>query len=104
MLAIQGVESAPPTIQIHQPLDQMTRRSHRSVRLAGTALDDRRLLGWAWSLNRGPWQTVRLRLGRSTSWNGKVRGLERGRNSIEIRAYDASGNLSTARRRIVRVR
>lgn len=104
VLAIQGNESAAPTIRIHEPLERTTTQSRSSIRMTGAALDNHRLLGWTWSVNGGPWSTSRLRSGKTAPWNGVIRGLERGRNVIEVRAYDASGNLSAAKTRIVRVR
>jgi len=104
VLAIQGNESAAPKIHIHEPLDRRTTQSRRSIKLAGTALDNHRLLGWAWSLNRGPWETSRLKPAKRASWNRTIRHLERGRNLIEVRAYDASGNLSASKVKLVRVR
>jgi len=104
VLAIQGNESAAPSIHIHEPLDRTTTQSRRSIKLAGTALDNHRLLGWAWSLNRRPWETSRLKPAKRASWNRTIRHLERGRNLIEVRAYDASGNLSASKVKLVRVR
>jgi len=104
VLAIQGNESAAPTIRIHEPLERTTTQSRPSIKLAGSAVDNHQLLGWTWSVNGGPWSTSRLRSGKRAPWNGVIRGLERGRNIIEVRAYDASGNLSSAESRIVRVR
>jgi hypothetical protein len=104
VLAVQGNESAAPTIRIHEPLERTTTQSRPSIKLVGSALDNQRLLGWTWSVNGGPWSTSRLRSGKRAPWNGVIRGLARGRNVIEVRAYDASGNLSVAESRIVRVR
>lgn len=104
VLAIQGAEKTAPRIQIDRPTERTTTQFRRSIKFAGKALDNRRLLGWSWSVNGGPWKSSRLSQGKLASWKGKIYGLKNGRNVVEVRAYDASGNLSTSKSRIVRIR
>lgn len=104
VLAIEGTEQVPPVIRIHTPLAGTALHRRPSIRLTVTATDNRKLLRRAWSLNGGPWRTVRLPPDRKVSWFVVVSRLKRGQNLFRVRATDAAGNLSSTRKRIVTLR
>jgi hypothetical protein len=78
--------------------------NRRQIQIQGIASDNRKLLRWAYSLNNGPWKTGSLRPQRLATWSAKIPRLERGRNIIKVRTYDADGNVSSTKTRVVRVR
>lgn len=84
-----------PTVTITQPANN-TNLSTTSVRIEGTATDDREVKRVTYQLNGGAETGVTITAGRSVSLDFTVSNLSQGNNTITVNAYDGAGNKGSA--------
>jgi peptidyl-prolyl cis-trans isomerase A (cyclophilin A) len=64
------------------------------ILLKGRALDDIALKSWSYRINRKGWRSGGRLSGTSASFKKILKGFKRGKNILEVRAFDRSGNVS----------
>jgi hypothetical protein len=85
--------TAAPTITLDSPASNNTTQTN-TVRLTGSASDDVSVMRMAFQLNNEPEEPMAITPGKSVSFDHTAGFLSPGANTINIIAYDDSGNRS----------
>ncbi|MER3490792.1 MAG: hypothetical protein C4328_13160, partial [Meiothermus sp.] len=88
-------DTKSPTVTITQPADKTTQNTN-SVRIQGTATDDREVKRVTYQLNGGAENEVQVAAGKSVSLDFTVSGLGQGNNVVSVNAYDGANNKGSA--------
>ena len=65
-----------------------------SILVKGRAADDNQLASWRYRINRGAWKRGGSLKGTFAKFSKVVKGFRRGKNVLELRAFDKKGNAS----------
>lgn len=80
-------DTKSPTVTITQPTNNTTQNTN-SVRIQGTATDDREVKRVTYQLNGGTEAQVQVAAGKSVSLDFTVSGLAQGNNTVTVNAYN----------------
>jgi peptidyl-prolyl cis-trans isomerase A (cyclophilin A) len=79
-------------------LTSLKRKGGAGLLIRGRAADDNQLASWRYRINKKGWKRGGRLIGTLTKFSKVVKGFRRGKNILEIQAFDKKGNSSSVLR------
>lgn len=97
-------DTVRPSIRITGPKTSGKYPKSRTIKIKGSARDNAGLARWQYKLNKGKWKKGGKLSGTSRSWNKRIGKVKSGENTVQVRVYDRTGNVSLTAKRNINLR